>query len=93
VERVFVLSRVTLGRMLPSPASSWMRPSGRFPAARIFLVGQRKAWELFEADPRIEHLPVAYPRSGTLRERLTAWHALRDALIRRGASSSIPIPV
>src|SRR5262249_56341332 len=38
------------------------------------------AWELFEADARIEHLPIAYPRGGSLRERLDAWRALRQAL-------------
>jgi len=42
----------------------------RFPKARIVLVGSRKSWELFEADPRIEHFPIQYPRIGSLRERL-----------------------
>ena len=75
---VFVLSRVTLGADVAITSVILDAAKQRFPDARIFLVGSRKAWELFEADPRIEHLPVAYPRGGTLRERLDAWHALRS---------------
>ncbi len=80
VERVFVLSRVTLGADVAITSVILDAVKRRFPQARIFLAGSRKAWELFEADPRIEHLAVDYPRDGTLHERLTAWHAFRDAL-------------
>src|SRR5262249_54021 len=53
------------------------------PDARIYLAGSRKAWELFAADARIEHLEVAYPRSGSLRDRLDAWRALRHTVSLR----------
>jgi ADP-heptose:LPS heptosyltransferase len=80
VRNVFVLSRVTLGADVAITSIILDAAKQRFPGARIFLAGSRKAWELFEADARIEHLPVAYPRSGSLRERLAAWHALRRSL-------------
>src|SRR5205085_7795274 len=41
---------------------------------------QRKGWDLFAADPRIEHLPLSYGRSGSLEERLAVWPTLREAL-------------
>jgi ADP-heptose:LPS heptosyltransferase len=80
VKNVFVLSRVTLGADVAITSIILDAAKQRFPDARIFLVGSRKAWELFEADPRIEHLPAAYPRVGSLRERLDGWRALRQSL-------------
>jgi ADP-heptose:LPS heptosyltransferase len=80
VKNVFVLSRVTLGADVAITSIILDAAKQRFPDARIFLAGSRKAWELFEADARVEHLAVAYPRGGSLRERLAAWHALRRAL-------------
>ena len=82
VENVFVLSRVTLGADVAITSVILDAAKRRFPEARIFLAGSRKAWELFEADPRIGHLPIAYPRGGPMRERLAAWHELRSALAR-----------
>ena len=80
VKNVFVLSRVTLGADVAITSIILNAAKQRFPDARIFLVGSRKAWELFEGDPRIEHLPVAYPRGGSLRERLDGWRGLRQSL-------------
>ena len=77
---VFVLSRVTLGADVAITSIILNAAKQRFPDARIFLVGSRKSWELFEGDPRIEHLPVGYPRGGSLRERLDGWRDLRRAL-------------
>ena len=44
----------------------------RYPDAEIVFVGPRKSYELFEADPRVQHLPAPYARSGALRDRLQA---------------------
>lgn len=76
---IFVLSRVTLGADVAVTSVILDAAKRRFPDAAICLAGPRKNWELFAADPRILHLPVVY-RRGTLRERLAAWPALRDAL-------------
>lgn len=80
VRQVFVLSRVTLGADVAITSVILDAMKRRFPEARIFLAGSRKAWELFEADSRIEHLPVAYPRGGSLREGVAAGRALQRAL-------------
>jgi ADP-heptose:LPS heptosyltransferase len=68
---VYVLSRVTLGADVAITSRVLDAAKRRFPSARIVLVGGEKSYGLFAADPRIEHLPVAY-HPGTLRRRLQA---------------------
>jgi len=70
VQNVFVLSRVTLGADIAVTSLVLEAAKRRFPGAQVFLVGGKKNWELFAGDPKIRHLPVAYGRGGTLRERL-----------------------
>jgi ADP-heptose:LPS heptosyltransferase len=65
---VFVLSRVTLGAEVAITSVILDAVKRRLPRARIVLAGPRKCWELFAADPRIEHLPVSY--DGALRDRI-----------------------
>jgi hypothetical protein len=67
---VFVLSRITLGADVAVTSVFLDGAKKRWPRARIRFVGPRKNWELFAADPRIEHVEFAYGRSGTLVERL-----------------------
>ena len=76
---VLVLSRVTLGADVAVTSVILDAAKRRFPEADIYLVGPRKNWELFAADPRIRHLPIDY-RRGTLRERLASGPDLREAL-------------
>jgi ADP-heptose:LPS heptosyltransferase len=85
---VLVLSRVTLGADVAVTSVILDAAKRRFPEAAIYLVGPRKNWELFAADPRILHLPMTY-RRGTLRERLAAGPELRAALA--GVPDSIVI--
>lgn len=73
---VFVLSRVTLGAEVAITSVMLDAIKRRWPEARIVLVGPRKCWELFEADPRIEHLPVRY--EGALRDRLAVTPRLAE---------------
>ncbi|MGA3023181.1 MAG: glycosyltransferase family 9 protein [Bryobacteraceae bacterium] len=75
-QRVYVLSRVTLGADVAVTSIVLDAAKKRWPDAGIVFAGPAKNYELYAADPRIRHLPVAYPRAGTLRERL----AVRDAL-------------
>ncbi|HEX4227812.1 MAG TPA: hypothetical protein VHZ07_04020 [Bryobacteraceae bacterium] len=72
VERVFVLSRVTLGADVAVTSVALAAAKERFPEAEIYLVGPKKNAELFTADPRIKPLPVAYVRSSLLIDRLGA---------------------
>lgn len=74
--RVYVLSRVTLGADVAVTSVLLDAAKRRYSDAQIFFVGPRKNYELFEADPRITHLPAPYARSGALRERLAASAAL-----------------
>ncbi len=77
---VFVLSRVTLGADVAITSVLLDAAKRRFPNAQIWFVGPHKSWELFAADRRLRHLPMAYGRSDTLDARLAIWPQLLDAL-------------
>lgn len=81
---VYVLSRVTLGADIAVTSVILDAVKRRFPGARIFFAGPQKNYELFALDPRVELLPVAYPK-GSVAERLAPWAELRAALSRPGA--------
>ena len=76
-DRVYVLSRVTLGADVAITSVLLDAAKRRYPDAEIVLVGPRKSYELFEADARVRHRPAPYARGGTLVERLRASAALR----------------
>jgi hypothetical protein len=82
IRDVFVLSRVTLGADVAITSVLLDAAKQRFPGARVWFAGPGKNWEMFQADPRLSHLPVAYRRGGTLDDRLSIWHELRDAVTR-----------
>jgi hypothetical protein len=70
--RVYVLSRITLGADVAVTSVLIDAAKRRYPDAEIVFVGPRKSYEMFEADPRIRHFPAPYARGGALIERLTA---------------------
>lgn len=80
VDIVYVLSRVTLGAdiKIVSPILAAMKR--RFPEARVVFAANRKSAELFEADPRVEHLLADYPRQGPVSARLEFARELRARL-------------
>jgi ADP-heptose:LPS heptosyltransferase len=78
-QRVFVLSRVTLGADVAVTSVLLAAAQRRFPLAEIVFVGPLKNYELFAADPRIHHQPLEY-RRGSLRERLAAGSELAQLL-------------
>lgn len=82
-ERVYVLSRVTLGADIAVTSVFLDAAKKRYPRAEILFVGPRKNFELFESDPRVRHFAAPYPRSSSLRDRLEATAALRlsDGLV------------
>ena len=71
-DRVYVLSRITLGADVAVTSVMLDAAKRKYPDAEIFFVGPRKSYELFEADARIQHLPAPYARSGALVDRLRA---------------------
>ncbi len=75
-ERVYVLSRITLGADVAVTSVLLDAAKRRYPSAEIVFVGPRKNYELFEADPRIAHREIPYARSGSLRDRIQASAAL-----------------
>jgi hypothetical protein len=79
VRNVFVLSRVTLGADVAVTSVILDAAKQRFPKAAIWFAGPRKSWELFAADSRLRHFPVAYGRAGTIDERLSIWPQLRES--------------
>jgi len=83
-KNVFVLSRVTLGADVAITSQALDAAKRAFPHAAIWFVGPPKNWEMFAADPRLRHIPVAYGRDGLLQARLAVWPALRDALAQPG---------
>ena len=76
-DRVYVLSRVTLGADVAITSVLLDTAKRRYPDAEIVFVGPRKSYELFEADARVRYRPAPYARGGTLVERLQASAALR----------------
>ncbi|MBK5293662.1 MAG: hypothetical protein JJE04_18540 [Acidobacteriia bacterium] len=80
VSDVIVLSRVTLGADVAVTSLMLDAAKKRFPSARIHFAGSAKAYELFNADPRILHLRLPYARGGALADRLSAGLELRDLL-------------
>lgn len=81
--RVYVLSRVTLGADVAVTSVLLDAAKRRYPDAEVVLVGPRKSYELFEADPRIKHLSAPYARSGALQDRLQVSASLwmRDGIV------------
>jgi ADP-heptose:LPS heptosyltransferase len=78
VKRIYILSRITLGADIAVTSVAMAGLKERFPEAEICLVGPEKNAELFSQDSRVVPVPIAYERSGTLRERLAAALELRE---------------
>lgn len=70
--RVYILSRVTLGADVAVTSVLLDAAKRRYPNAEIAFVGPLKSYELFEADSRIKHRLAPYARSGALADRLQA---------------------
>jgi ADP-heptose:LPS heptosyltransferase len=77
--RIFVLSRVTLGADVAVTSVILAAIKKRFPHADLTFVGPKKNYELFASDSRLHHAAVEYRRGG-LRERLGVWDTLVDVL-------------
>ena len=79
-ERVYVLSRVTLGADIAVTSVLLAATKQRFPRAEIVFVGSAKNAELWAGDGRIRHLSAPYPRTGSLRDRLEVGLILRGMI-------------
>ena len=73
LQRVLVLSRVTLGADVAITSVILDRIKHLFPAAEINLLGGNKSVELFGGDSRLRFNDIDYLRRGTTAERLLSW--------------------
>jgi ADP-heptose:LPS heptosyltransferase len=85
VEAVYVLSRITIGADIAITSRILRAAFVHFPNATVYFVGPRKNFELFEPEIALELVEVPYKRTGTLRERLSVYPVLAEALSRPGA--------
>lgn len=85
VQRVYILSRVTLGADVAVTSVAMDAAKKHFPEAQICLVGPAKNAELFAADPQVVSIPVQYGRGSLLRERLSAAVELHTLVNEAGA--------
>jgi hypothetical protein len=83
VDRVYVLSRITLGADVAVTSVLLDAAKRRYPRAEIVFVGPQKCYELFADDGRIYPFPGPYARGGSLAERLRASSALwlKDGIV------------
>jgi ADP-heptose:LPS heptosyltransferase len=80
LQRVIVLSRVTLGADVAITSVILERIKREFPAAEIVLAGGRKAAQLFGGDSRVGFEEIAYLRAGTTTDRLLSWIQLLECV-------------
>ena len=80
VQRILVLSRVTLGADVLLTTVVVQRLHQRFPDAELMVLGDAKLTGLMGGLPRVRVRPLAYGRRGPLRERLGAWLGLVEAV-------------
>ena len=73
IQRVVILSRVTIGADVAITSVIIERIKLRFPAADVVLIGGAKTPELFGGDPRLRFVQIGYGRAGTTIERLNTW--------------------
>ena len=95
VDRVIVLSRVTIGAEVAIVSVMVQRILQAYPGADVLILGDEKAARLFAGHERVRVRPVAYPRHGGLGQRFDAWHALLAVLAEeipsRAASGTLVV--
>jgi hypothetical protein len=74
VDKILLLSRVTIGADVAITSVIIERLAGIFPEAEILLIGDGRLEEIYEGNPRIKIRKVPYSRRGGLLGRLSNWH-------------------
>jgi len=80
LQRVIVLSRVTLGADVAITSVILERLKRTFPGAEIVLAGGAKAAQLFGGDPKVSFKEIRYSRAGTTIARLLTWVDLLECV-------------
>jgi ADP-heptose:LPS heptosyltransferase len=82
VQKVFLLSRVTLGADVAVTSVVLAALKKIFPTVPIKLLADAKTLQLFAGDPRVLLGPIEYPRGGGLMARLVTWQHVLEAIQR-----------
>ena len=77
-DRIFVLSRVTVGADVAVTSIILQRLAESFPGAELVLLGTDKCKEIFAGFRDLSIAPLDYRRNGGLFERLQSWHRARE---------------
>ena len=80
VRRVVLLSRVTIGADVLLTTVALQRLHQRYPQAELVVLGDGKLTGLIGGLPGVRVRPLAYGRRGPLRERLSAWLTVLEAV-------------
>lgn len=74
VEKILLLSRVTIGADVAITSIIIQRLAKLFPGAEIILIGGARTDEIYGGNPRVTLREVNYNRKGGLLERLSSWN-------------------
>ncbi len=80
VEKVLVLSRVTLGADIAVSGVVIEAAKAAYPQAAVEFLGGQKSAALFAGSPRVRHRPVPYARGAPLAKRCEVWLEARRAV-------------
>ncbi len=90
-ERIYVLSRVTMGADVAITSVIIQRLQRVFGEAEIVLVGTEKLGELFGSCPRLSIGKISYPRRGGLFDRIKVWLDVLDLITRAGGGRALVV--
>lgn len=79
-QKIFLLSRVTIGADVAITSVLIQRLSRMFPTAEIVVIGDNKLNDIFGANAHIRIREVNYSRRGNLFVRFTSWFGLQDVI-------------
>lgn len=79
-EKIFLLSRVTIGADVAITSVLIQRLSRMFPGSEIVIIGGNKLNDIFGGNPHIRIREVNYSRHGNLIERFTSWFSVQDVI-------------
>lgn len=80
VQKIFILSRITVGADVAIVSVIVQRLARIFPEAQIIILGSLKLKEIFGGNPRLRIRELRYERRGGLLERLSSWRSALDVL-------------
>ena len=86
VEKILLLSRVTIGADVAITSIIIQRLAKLFPAAELVLIGGSKLDEIYGGNSNIRLSPVVYKRKGGLLGRLSSWQAVLNIIDRELAA-------